>query len=1674
MPLARLELWNTIAANGGSRLSTGGFLPYRTAWSTTRSLINPESMTFSIPGNSEAASLVRKGLVARRWKSDSDVDWWPIDQVVTNRASGTDVDVTCSPLSFLLGQHGIIADPLASPLNGIPSTSFGFVGLTFTEMLTTYVTTNASVTSVLPWVTLGTIEPTATFDLDVQDVNTLSLITAGLGALAALGVLAEFQLDPSGAINIFTTIGSTAPKFFVRVGKNLQSLKRTVDGSQQYSRLSPKLATLSDGTTTAIGNARWAVTNVASNVITLADPAEGAGPMGFDDQLNGLYVYVEATGSFVAITDSSAANQTVTLTSGTGISNGMLLQFRTTNGSPAGVPTFLDWPLFTSTTPPGIGIVAGQIDKSTLQAVPNLAVNGTMRSWATPTALPDGYTFRQFSSLGATGATSTPTPIAGGGYIDISQNTDPLFTNVAKQNLHFRAINGTLVSPPAKVTPWFDGMPVSVRLRLILTNGWDPTLNSGALMRMNLGIMKADGSIVQWFDDKRVAYAQPGNGRPSLGGTLGPEGQFVDIILEDQDITTPSLLAPSIFAAVQASDISDLSGSAQGLVVMLNFAWSAITGFALTPIEGYIDSIMITPGGVPPDTQSEFGEANQAWQATNAGLALVNPAQASYEVALLDLARLNLDVDPSASPTLGGSGVIFDAEVGANDNERLVEIVENQCVEGDTKLTFSNKNKRLTDLLFQPGAPKSGSPLAGTTTAVASTGGTSPPSSGGTLAAPVVTLTLDGSNVPTAVWTVPLGVNKTWYAWSTSAQPTAADALAGTEIDAPADFTATTSAITSGQTIYITVVGKDTFGQTTPAGFAHLNLAAPPGVPGRTDMAPLFVEDGGGGPRHTDTLYIYENEGMVHSMTGGRNNGPHWLTRNFTSQATYMSSGSGTKEGRVLCWIDLTGKTIVADGQLLYQAMNNGASGSCHLAFGLDSSRHVLVYRTDNGSDALLQTSTVTVPASGRYLLEFGFLIHASAGYVTCRGYDISAGSPTTKTDFFDVTGIDTLSSFASVAEDIEICSWGSDAFTTTAFQVGGIDDIPMGGFAFFDATGLGHTAFVGDVMALSAFVASAGHYADAPIPWQLLNCKEAPGYLSAGEFESSTQRNSYGIATFNAANVGSVLAVSPFGTYANSAGTGALIRPGVRSGSTDADNGTDLRVVFSDWGGSLGKPSDGLDKAVYFTVDPATSAAWAVSAAQAAEPIFQSKGSDRLVMTQAGLTIVYRPANGTDGQVNGSVGSRDQPVTPLEWMDLGATNTTGQGVHANYKNDSAGTNRIQGDPFTNATAGADGGRAMTYNHSYAGSGVWPGGNFGVILGPVGGYWLTDFPPSFANGSFSAPAFIERSQQKTAGIWVNFHSNTLSADLKLFSFYDTSGVEAVAVFLTTARKVRVDNIHGAGNPFNLVAATATALSSNGLNQVEVELGLDTVFGYVNVWRIDGSTGTRTLIGSASGIDTRHTSGKNIGGVAFGFALGTANGDGLTVSDAFVASCGTTGGGTGLGGCRAATLLANAVGAHNSSGGPYTKVTDDLGSGAIPDGDYNVLTAAAQEDTYKVQGAPGDCVTVLGAMPIVYVSRAPSGSGTNQGRMAMIIGGAELRGREFNITHDWPDGDGGKLNLSSSLGRPLVATLNPSTGSALAPADFGGGNAEVGYLLSAHNNDHWIRQVVISLLYAWTH
>lgn len=119
----------------------------------------------------------------------------------------------------------------------------------------------------------------------------------------------------------------------IRIGRNLTSLEYTSDPTDRATRLTPVSATLG-GRNTYLGYARWKVTNNASGVLTLADPAGGAGPVAFASQFNAVstwYLYRESTAQIYTITASSASPCTVTIASDPGIAVGEYVEFRTTS-----------------------------------------------------------------------------------------------------------------------------------------------------------------------------------------------------------------------------------------------------------------------------------------------------------------------------------------------------------------------------------------------------------------------------------------------------------------------------------------------------------------------------------------------------------------------------------------------------------------------------------------------------------------------------------------------------------------------------------------------------------------------------------------------------------------------------------------------------------------------------------------------------------------------------------------------------------------------------------------------------------------------------------------------------------------------------------------------------------------------------------------------------------------------------------------------------------------------------------------------------------------------------------------------------------------------------------------------------------------------------------------------
>jgi hypothetical protein len=340
--IARLEIWDKLECDGGVRLA---FARNITSAISSWSLEGDEKLRFSLPSKSNAAAAISDLRIARCWRADDDYDEWLIAPTDTTRARGGTVSVTCWPINYLLSIRGLVPEWQITDPKGQPLLDVGVTQLTIEEILQTYIVDNTRINADMPWLSLGTIEPTTLVDVSWSGATRRALINACLDALAAKGELAEFRLRRDGTsgylIDILNEIGSDAPLVPLRIGRNLQTLTRTVDPTERYTRMKPETNPIG-GEPTFLGNARWLVTNNVAGVLTVADPAGGPPPVGFDDQFNTIgayYLYREITAQAYAITDSAVSPNTVTITGDPGIAVGEFVQFRTsaTAGTPIAV-----------------------------------------------------------------------------------------------------------------------------------------------------------------------------------------------------------------------------------------------------------------------------------------------------------------------------------------------------------------------------------------------------------------------------------------------------------------------------------------------------------------------------------------------------------------------------------------------------------------------------------------------------------------------------------------------------------------------------------------------------------------------------------------------------------------------------------------------------------------------------------------------------------------------------------------------------------------------------------------------------------------------------------------------------------------------------------------------------------------------------------------------------------------------------------------------------------------------------------------------------------------------------------------------------------------------------------------------------------------------------------------
>ncbi len=364
----RLEIWTSIACDGGVRKC---FVKDRTTLVGTFSLEGEESLTFTLPLTSRAAEHIREGRVARVWFPDESFDEWWIATIVKRRDKGGSSTVTCRPVITKLGQASPVREPANTQLT--PALDIGVTQLTPEEIIQTWLLDNPGVAAELPWLTLGTIEPEVLIDVEWSSASPLAVLRAICEAVEATGEPCELRLrrvdSDSYAIDLLHEIGSDAERPHIRFRRNLQSLEVTIDPTDRATRIEALLASLG-GSSTYLGAARWVITAIDDTdpeavIVTLADPAGGAGPIAFDDQTVGWFAFRERTGGTYEVLDADAAAQTITLPRASTLAVGEYLSFRTseplTGSTPIGPSPNVGSAIGTAIQPLQIESIAGDV-----------------------------------------------------------------------------------------------------------------------------------------------------------------------------------------------------------------------------------------------------------------------------------------------------------------------------------------------------------------------------------------------------------------------------------------------------------------------------------------------------------------------------------------------------------------------------------------------------------------------------------------------------------------------------------------------------------------------------------------------------------------------------------------------------------------------------------------------------------------------------------------------------------------------------------------------------------------------------------------------------------------------------------------------------------------------------------------------------------------------------------------------------------------------------------------------------------------------------------------------------------------------------------------------------------------------------------------------------------------
>lgn len=710
--LRRAEIWSTWVAAGGVRQAV---VDDATVLTATSNIAGSDQLNLTLPLVSPATPYVVPNAVIRIEESDSVFDEWLILEGPNDDDGSGLRQVQGLPIRAAMATCELVR---RIDSDGTSLLDFESVGLTPAEHIAAWVIP-ALTRGGMAWVAAGTITPTKLLDLTFASDTPLSVLQR---IADQTGMELDIRRTGGGyAIDIIAEIGSAQPTADLRFDKNLQpGTKRNRSSLESATRVFP-IGADEEGRRATMSRATWKVTNIAGLIVTLADPAGGAGPIQFDGQLAGLNGTTAAFlrkpgGTLTAVTASSFANQTVTVASVASLAVGDLVQFRADSAG-----SDLIW----LDSPPDrllYGLKVAPVEMSDVPSTNNLLKNAVMRAWpGAPTSPPTNWT-----------------QIGGG---TVARQAASPYTRVGGFSIHRVGVSdgdGVISDAvpifPTALKPYISGyaglwvVSGQVRVELVFTTGGGPVV-------------------------------QP----------LPP------------DFATNSLLGQWEDLGAAGIDANVLGATAVALRVVQHGA---------TVADFYLDYGQVTESSSQlPLAESSGG--TRLWQAANEALRTNGAPLVSYAMQIVDLAN----IDPATwgadcKVVVGGKVRVTDPRLTIAIVTRLVELVRDYKVWGDTKVTLSNKPDDMTGSLSRPLAPPRA--LAGASDTIAAP------------APPVLSASFDATGQLIINSSGDFATASQKIAWATGAAPSAATVRAASPIaQQNVSGLATGSVYPAGTTVFI-------------------------------------------------------------------------------------------------------------------------------------------------------------------------------------------------------------------------------------------------------------------------------------------------------------------------------------------------------------------------------------------------------------------------------------------------------------------------------------------------------------------------------------------------------------------------------------------------------------------------------------------------------------------------------------------------------------------------------------------------------------------------------------------------------------------------------------------------------------------------------------------------------